>query len=149
VAIGFLHRWRSTFVERSGSFFLENSGEAVPDSQVLRVPKRLINKAHLDDLKGLHHEDLGPASYCATHKTSEQLNVFTHTSIFIFHHKLVMGLFRIFNSVFTFMDQLENSLKIVVLTQRAHFLLLSFYSLSNITYLPSIILSVVLQTKVP
>ena len=82
----------------------------MPNPKVLRVPKRLVNKAHLDDFKGLHHEDLGPASYCAAHKTSEQLNVFTHTSIFIFHHKVVMGLFRIFNSAFTFKDQLEKHL---------------------------------------
>lgn len=58
-----LNQRKSTFVECERAFIFDNFREAISDAVVERGFLALGLESHLDDLEGLHHEDLRPSCF--------------------------------------------------------------------------------------
>lgn len=73
-----LRKVRVTFVERAVAFLFENAFEAVQNSHVLGVEEWLVDQSNLDNLKGLHHEDLSPPRDATADEAAEKIKSFSH-----------------------------------------------------------------------
>ena len=67
-----------TFVKCRGSFFFINLLEAVYNSIIFRVKKRLIYEPDFDDFERLHNKDLNPTGNASRKKIFKSINDLAH-----------------------------------------------------------------------